>query len=66
MWPGIRTGGQVSLGDELKWGVQPEGPLPQPAAAQPQRGPGDDGGGGRACSTDLVLKATTAEVTERV
>lgn len=56
----------MSLGDELKWGVQPEGPLPQPAAAQPQRGPGDDGGGGRACSTDLVLKATTAEVTERV
>lgn len=46
--------------------MQPEGPLPQPAAAQPQRGPGDDGGGGPACSSNLVLTATTAEVTERV
>ena len=60
MLTGLRIGGQVSLGDELKWVCSQKGSLLTWWPAQPQRGPGDDGGGGPTCSHDLVLKARRA------
>lgn len=56
----------MPLGDRLKWMRIWKSSFLTRWPSQPQCGAGDDGRGWPACSTDLVLRARTVKVTERV